>query len=124
MRPHLVTVGEGAHSLETHVSCELHQLFEVVVRLSGIAHHQRGTQVNAGHFFPNPGDEFVGLFFRNMPSHALQHRVTDVLEGDVEVFADVLALAHHTQQFVWKMRWIAVMQPQPLHARHVRQSLD
>ena len=75
--------------------------------------------MNARHFPAHTLQQLIGLGLRDIAAHHLQHRVADMLEGDVHILANVITLTHHRQQVIGEMRRIPVMQTNPLHARDV-----
>ena len=42
-----------------------------------------------------------------------------MLKGDIHIFADIIAFAHHPEQVIRKMGRIAIMQANPFHSRNV-----
>ena len=69
-------------------------------------------------------NKFVSLLFCNVTSHPAQHIVRDMLQGDIEVFAYVFLLTHHSQQIPREMCGIGVMQSDPLDTLDVGHFLD
>ena len=59
-----------------------------------------------------------------MALHAGEHVVRDVLQGDVEVVAHVVILAHNAEQVHGEVSGVGIMQSNPLHARNVCHLFD
>ena len=51
-----------------------------------------------------------------MALHAIKHVVGDVLQGNVQILADILLLTHHPQQFPRKMSGIGIVETNPFDA--------
>ena len=119
----LLAVREGAEAVEAYALHELEQLGELLLALAGEAGHEGSAQSDARHLVAQPGDEVVGLCGVDVAAHIGQHGRGDVLQGYVEVAADVLSLAHHLRQFPGKVGGIGVVETDPLHAGHVRHPL-
>ena len=47
-----------------------------------------------------------------------------MLQGDVQISADILVLPHHSQKIPWEMCRIGIMQTNPLHALYLSHVLD
>ena len=53
--------------------------------------------MDAGYLATHAVYQLVGFFFGHVALHAAQHMVADVLQGNIQIVADVLLLAHHSQ---------------------------
>ena len=58
-----------------------------------------------------------------MAVHTFQHAVRDVLQSDVEIFADVVVLADDAQQVHWELCGIGIMEANPFYAGNLRHAL-
>ena len=90
-------IGKGTHPLEPCPTGEFHEFLEIFIGFTGKSHHQRGTDMDSGNLLANPLYQFVGLCLGHMPAHTFQHPVRDVLQGNIEIFADIGLLTHHLQ---------------------------
>ena len=79
--------------------------------------------MDSGNLLANPLYQFVGLCLGHMPAHTFQHPVRDVLQGNIEIFADIGLLTHHLQQLPREMGGICIMEPNPFHAGDVGHAL-
>ena len=59
-----------------------------------------------------------------MALHTAQHVVRNVLQGNVQIVADILLLTHDAQKVPWKMSRIGIVQSNPLHSGNVRHLLN
>ena len=117
-------IGKGSHALEACPACELHEFFEVLVGLAGESHHKCCAQMDARHSSSQLLDELDGILTRHVTMHTLEHRVGDVLQGDVEIATHVRLLTHHIEQLHWELVRISVVQTYPLHTRNVGHIAD
>ena len=92
-----MAIRKGAHPLEANLLHEIKQLGEILLRLTRMTHHQGGTQMNTWHLLSHPTNQLVGLRLRDRTTHQAQHPVTDVLQGNIHVFAHILTLTHNGQ---------------------------
>ena len=118
-----MAVSKGAHTFEAGFLYELDQLFKILLGFPRMADHQGCTQMDAGNFLPHPAYQGIRFFFRDVTAHFLQHRVTDMLKGDIHIFADIIAFAHHPEQIIREMGRIAIMQANPFHSRNIGDAL-
>ena len=54
-----------------------------------------------------------------MTLHSAQHVIRDVLQGNVQIVADVLLLTHNAQQVPWEVSRIGIVQANPLNALYI-----
>ena len=66
----------------------------------------------------------AGLVGGYVAAHVGQHAVGYVLQGDVEIFADIIPAGHHVEYIHREIGWVGVMQPYALHAVDVGQAVD
>ena len=74
-----LTVGKGSHAFESGLSGEFKEFAEILVRLSGETHHKCRAQADAGHFAADGLNQLQGFGFCDMPLHAVEHMVRNVL---------------------------------------------
>ena len=120
----LLAVGECAHALETLLPDKLHQLFKVGLFLSGEANHQSGADMYARHTATDFSQKPASLVGGYVAAHVGQHAVGYVLQGDVEIFADIIPAGHHVEYIHREIGGVGVMQPYALHTGDVGQAVD
>ena len=120
----LFAVGKGAHALEACPAGEIQQLLEGFVVLARMSDHESGADMYARHFLAESLDEGVGLLAGDMAPHGCQHGVGDVLEGDVEVAADVLVAVDDGQEFPGEVGRIGIVETNPAYAGDVCHAVD
>ena len=116
-------VDEGTHAIEADITDELQELLEVLLCLPWVPRHKGRTQVDPWHFLTHIAQEIIGLGLRHTATHSTEHRVADMLEGDIKVVADILALTHHREDLTGEVRGISVVQAKPLQSLHVGEAL-
>lgn len=84
-----------------------------------MAYEQGGADVDAGDFAAHLLDELDGLSACDMAVHESEDVVAAVLEGYVEVFADVVSLAHDAKQVVGEVGGVGVVEAYPFDAGDV-----
>ena len=115
----LLGIGKGTHALKASPLGECYQFLKILIGLAGESYHQRRTDMDAGHFTAQALHQVVGFLLGDMALHAVEHVVADMLQGDVEVLADIFLLPHHPQQVPREMRRIGIVQSYPFHALNV-----
>ena len=115
--------GEHAGTLEAHVLDKLAQLLEVFFGLAREADDESGAKSDVWDMLAHIFHETYGLLFVHATAHGLQDVGADVLQGQVDVMADLGILAHQVKQLVGKAERIAVMQADPLEAVDVAKGL-
>ena len=85
----LLGIGEDPEAFEPHVTYELFQFCEIRFRFTGIADQQRRAQRQVGDRIPQFFDQRIGFGLGVAAVHGRELCVGDVLERDVEVFADL-----------------------------------
>ena len=93
-------VGEDAHVVEPDGFDERLQLGEVCVRLAREADDEGRTERDARNPLPDPIEQPLVAGARARPLHPLEHRVRGVLQRQVDVLADLLALCHRVEHVV------------------------
>ena len=117
-------VGESSHALKSGFLHEVYQLVEVFLRFTGKSHHQRSPDGDTRHA---PSDFFQqgdGLLARHVAQHGFQHVVGDMLQGYIQVFADVVVPVHHVEKFQRELVGIGIMKSDPFHALDVGNTLN
>lgn len=84
-----------------------------------MAYEQGGADVDAGDFAAHFLDELDGLLACDVAVHESEYVVAAVLEGYVEVFADVVSLAHDAKQVVGEVGGVGVVEAYPFYAGDV-----
>jgi len=97
---------------------------EVLFRFSRMTDHQGCTKMNARHLSTDAFQQGICFFFRYITTHHFQHRIADMLQGYIQIFADIITLTHHPQQVIRKMGRITVMQTDPFYTRNIGNTLD
>ena len=114
----LLAVGECSHTLEACPLDKVDELLEVLFRLAGMAHHERGADVYAGHLSAQLLYQLIGLLAVDVPVHGAQHVVGAVLQGDVEIPAYIIMFAHDAQELHGEIGGVGIVQAHPFHSRH------
>ena len=126
MRSLLLGIGEDTQSLEAHLTNKVAQLLKIGLRLARIAHQEGRTQCQIG----NRGTQFTNQSHRLGLCMATQHGrkliVRDMLEGNIEVFADLRLGGHHLDHLLGEGGRIGIVQANPgdpLNAAQATQQL-
>ena len=80
--------------------------------------------MDAWHFTTHTTYQLIGFLLRHMTLHTVKHVVADMLQGDIQIVADILLLSHHAQQVPWEVCGIGIVQTNPLHALYVSHLLN
>ena len=106
-------IGEGPHAVKGHFLGEGHQFFKVRFRFPGEAHNEGGAQAEA--HLPGQGEHFFGMGHGAPAVHFLQQAGGGVLEGQIQIFADIFVLRHGFQQRPVSFIRVHVQAPQPFY---------
>ena len=109
----LLGVGEDPEAVETHLADKVEQLRKVGLRLARIAHQQGRAQRQVGNCPAQTADQLHRLGLRVAAVHGRKLGVGDMLEGDVEVFADLGFGSHHLDHVVGEGRRVGVVEADP-----------
>ena len=110
----LVRIGKHAQGVELEIADEPRQLIELRSRLAGESRDHRRANVNARNAIAQPGQQILGLLPVDTPVHRLQNAVVNVLERNINILNDVLALRDRVNHGLGQDRRIYIHQPQPL----------
>ena len=102
--------------VEAVVVDEAAQLVDVRIRLAGESDDERRAERDAGHAGANAGEQLVVFLTRPGPLHPLEHGIRRVLERQIDVFADLVALGHRRERLIVDRGGVEVEQPNPLQA--------
>jgi len=120
----LLAVGESSQSLKTDTANKLQKLLIVLLGLTGETNHESGAQMDAWHLGADGLDEVVGLLTGDMAMHGRKHGIGNMLEGQIEVFADIGPIAHHRQELHGEIGGIGIMEADPLDPLDIGDTLD
>ena len=114
-------IGESAQPVELNLPHKVHQTGKLLVRFAGEAHDEGGAQSEA--HLPGPVQQLPGLLRVAPAVHALQKQRVGMLQGQIQIFADVVMARHGVQQLFVDLVRVAVEHPQPFHAGDLRRAL-
>ena len=120
----LFGVCERSHAVEALLLYPGFECLKILFCLSRVSDHQCGAECYARHLAAYAVEQCVLFGSGYMPAHEAEHAVGAVLQGDVEVLADVRMLCHHGQYVVRKVRRVGVMEAYPLHALYLSHLVD
>ena len=86
-------VGEASHAVEACLADEVFQLFEFLFALAGVADDKGGADGYVGQFGAELLEQAQGALAVDAALHGAEDAAVDVLQGDVDVVADV-GVAH------------------------------
>ena len=115
----LLTVGECTHPVESGFPYEIHKLTEIILGFAGKAHHKRSAQAYAGNLASYPLYKLTRLRSVEVAAHTVEHRIGNVLERDVKIFANVVAPGHHRKYVIREICRIGIMQTYPFHSLYI-----
>ena len=75
--------------------------------------------MNSRHLFSDSLNQFHRLLLGHMAMHTVEHVITDMLQCDIEILADIWLFAHHIKQVHRELVWISIMQANPLDTRDI-----
>ena len=120
----LFGIGEYAQSFEPYRAHEFQKLFEVGFGFARISDQQGRAQREVGNGLPQFVDQFVSLGLGMASVHGRELVVGDMLEGNVEVFADFGFAGHHFDHLVGESRGVGVVEPDPADAVDAAQGFE
>src|SRR5438132_13886855 len=104
---------EYPQPFEAHAANEIEKAREFRIRFTGESDDESSAQRDAG----NSSAEFVNQIFdvsaRCFASHPLQHGIVDMLQRNIDVARDLVALCDRFNQFVAPMRRMRIKQAHP-----------
>ena len=109
-------VGEHADVFERLRTDEVAELIDVWSGLARKPDYERRPERDARHAGTNPVQQRVVLLPRAGPLHAPEDGVGGMLERQIDVLADAVALRHRGQRFIADRRRIEVEQANPFDA--------
>ena len=115
-RARLDRVRERAGAIELRLGDELAQLVELGVGLAGVTDDERRAQHDVVDALAQLLHELARHAPRVTAAHALQHRVADVLERDVDVLDDLRLARDRVDQIVVERARERVVETDPLDA--------
>ena len=115
-RPFLVRVGEHADVVERVVAEKRAQLVDIGLGFAGEADDERGAERDAGDPLANAREEPVVGLARAGALHALEHGVRRMLQRQIDVVADLVALRHRRERVFVNRRRVQIEEADPLEA--------
>ena len=115
-RTFFIGVVEDAEPVEFCFADELLQNFKVAERLAGEADDEGGAQGDSGHGCADLFERLEKDVGAGAALHAFEHVGRGVLQGHVEIFADVVVLRDGVEQFAGDAIRIGVEEAQPAKA--------
>lgn len=115
--PLLRGVGKGPHPLELLLPQEVAQLLKGGLVLVGQAGDEAGAQHHAGDTAAQASKQGLQPGFGLPPAHGLQHGIVAVLDGDVQVVADLLLPGDGVNQLVGQVVGVEIVQPDPVEGQ-------
>ena len=107
-------IEEGGGVVEAGLFHKLQQLLELLLRLPRKTDDEGGAQPHARNALAQLDQQIQGLPAGGGSLHALQHRVGDMLEGHIDVRADLGVVGKEGNHLLGPEGRVGVHQPQPL----------
>ena len=104
---------ENPGALEAEFMDEIEQLLEILFRLAGETYDERSTDAEAGDARAHPAQEIADVIAGSHAFHGGEHAVGNVLERDIDVFRDLIALGDRGDELVRPMGGVGVEQAHP-----------
>ncbi len=104
---------ENPGALEAEFLDEIQQLLEVLLRLAGETYDERSTNAEAGDARAHAAQQVADVIAGGHALHGGQHPIGNVLERDIDVFRDLVALGDRFDQLVRPMGGVGVEQAHP-----------
>ena len=123
-RAFLLRVAKDAEPLKAGAADEVEEVLEFLLGLAGEADDEGGSDRDAGDAGTDAGEEGLDVLGAGLAAHELEHAGMDVLEGDVDVAADVAGGGDGGDEFVAPMRGVGVEEAEPEFAVDLIQLLD
>src|SRR5690606_38283181 len=114
----LLGIGEYPQPIELHLLDKAEQVLKVFLRLSGKAHNERRTDRHirdATADLLNQGQD-IPLSVRS--PHPSENAILAVLQGHVDIFADLRVGSDRFQKLFVKSPWINIMKANPVNPLH------
>ena len=100
-------------ALKLRIADKIQQRVKTGFRLAGETDDERRAQRDAGDAGTDAFDEIHDVLLRGLAPHPFEHVLVDVLERDVDVARDLLALGDGLDEFIRPVRRMRVKQADP-----------
>ncbi len=122
-RPLLGGEGEDADALNARLLQEGAELFKLLFALAGKPRDEARAEHQPRDALAQSAKQRADLVPGAAPVHALQDCVIDVLDGDIQIFDDLIVLRDLVDQLVVELIGVEVVEPDPLDALDLRKLL-
>ena len=119
--PFLGGEGEDADALDTGLLEKFAQLIKFGLSLAGEPRDQTRAQHQTGDALAQRFEEPADVRARAAAVHALEDRIVDVLDGDVQILDDFGIVRDLVDELLVKLVHIQIVKPQPLDALDLRE---
>lgn len=119
----LLRVSEDAQSVEARSFDELHKFLVLFTGFRRVAGDKGGAQGDVGNGLADAFYHIIYIGCASATSHTLEDFVVDVLDGDVQIVAELRVFFHHIQDFEGEVERVGVVQTEPFDTFHLGESL-
>ena len=84
-------IGEDSHALKARGLNEIQQRLETTFGFSREPHDESRADGNPGNSLSDAFEQFLDIVTAGFTPHAFEHGRVDMLQGDVDIFGDLIA---------------------------------
>src|SRR4029077_9122129 len=112
-RAFFLRILEYSEALKSSAPDEIKKAGEFLFGFAGKSDDESGTQRHARNSSAQLVDQTFDVLTRSFSSHAPQHRLVDMLQRNIDIASDPVALRDGADQFVTPVRWVRIKQAHP-----------
>src|SRR6267378_820412 len=112
-RAFLLRIFEHPQPLKSSATDEIKKAGEFLFGFPGKSDDESGTQRHAWNSSAQPADQIFDVLTRRFSPHAPQHLVVDMLQRNIDVASDLVAVRDGVDQFVTPVRRVRIKQAHP-----------
>src|SRR5204863_120961 len=107
-RSFLLRVLEYSEAFKSSAPDEIKKAGELLFGFAGKSDDESCTQRDGRNSSAQIVDQILDVLTRSFSAHACQHRLVDMLQRNINVASDLVALRDGMDKFVTPMRWVGI----------------
>ena len=112
-RAFFLRILEYSETLKSSAPDEIQKTVEFLFGFPGKSDDESGTQRHPWNSGAQLVDQIFDVLPRRFSAHALQHRLMDMLQRNIYVAGDLVALCDGVDKFITPMGWVRIKQAHP-----------
>ena len=119
----LMRISKHTQSFKLYFLNRINQILDIRFGFSRMTNQQSGPQSYPRNSVANRIQHLISPALGNSTSHRLKHIIRYMLNRNIQIVTNITAFGHYLQHIQWKLRWISIMQTQPLQPFHIGKML-